>query len=413
MAYAVKHKHSDDSGKKQPLWWRATKVASCILVVVIVFGFGVGVGNGRLSLAALQSQNKQLPAQLNYATVNQLYTALKNNYDGQLDETKLLDGMKGGLLTATGDPYTEYFSAADAKDFNNLLQGTFNGIGAELGQDANGNVEIIAPIDGTPAAKAGLRPQDLIESINGQSTAGLNVDEAVSKIRGPKGTQVTLKIVRGKTQELTFTITRDNITVPSVKWSILDNNIGYMQITQFTDDTASLARQAAQDFKDHGVQGVVLDLRGNPGGLVTAAVNVVSLWLPEGKTVMTERRGNNTVGTEVSNGLDPLDGIRTAVLIDGGSASAAEITAGALHDNNVATLFGTQSFGKGSEQNVIPLAGGAEAKITIARWYRPNGQNIDKKGIAPDRVVKITDDQIKSKQDPQKDAAIQFALTGK
>ena len=406
--YVVKHKHSEDRVKKAPTWARAVKIAGYGFVIVVVFAVGVGVGNGRLSIAALHSENKSLPAQLDYATVNQLYTALKNNYDGSLTQAKLLDGLKGGLLQATGDPYTEYFSAASAKEFNNQLQGTFSGIGAELGQDESGNLEIIAPIDGTPASKAGLRPQDLIVSINGQSTSGVNVDEAVAKIRGPKGTQVTLKIVRNKTQELNFTITRDNITVPSVKWSIINGDVGYMQITQFTDETSGLARQAAQEFKDKGVKGVVLDLRGNPGGLVTAAVNVSSMWLPEGKTVMTERRGNTTVGTELSNGINPLQGVRTAVLVDGGSASASEITAGALHDNDVATIFGTQSYGKGSEQNIIQLAGGAEAKITIARWYRPNGQNIDKKGITPDHVVNVTDDQLKNKQDPQKDAAVQF-----
>ncbi|HSX35533.1 MAG TPA: S41 family peptidase [Patescibacteria group bacterium] len=409
--YSRKHKHTEKNPSRPPLWHRASKTFGYIVIVFAVFGLGVGVGDGRLSIAALRSQNKGLPTAPDYATVNQLYTALKNNYDGPLTNQQLLDGLKAGLLQATGDPYTEYFSASAAKDFNNQLEGTFSGIGAELGQDTDGNIQIIAPIAGTPAAKAGLLPHDMIVSISGTSTSGMTVDSAVTRVRGPKGTTVTLKIIRGKTQELNFTIKRDDIKVPSVNWKILDKHIGYIQITQFSDDTSTLAEKAAQEFKNAGVKGVILDLRSNPGGLVNAATSVVSLWLPEGDTIMTERRGADTIGAEMSNGVDPLNGLPTAVLINGGSASASEITAGGLHDNGAATLFGTQSYGKGSEQNVIQLAGGTEAKITIARWYRPNGQNIDKKGITPDHVVNLTTDNTKNGADPQLAAATQFVIS--
>ncbi|HSX33943.1 MAG TPA: S41 family peptidase [Candidatus Saccharimonadales bacterium] len=403
-----KRKTTTKHGSKQAWWLLGLKIGGVVMAALLVFSLGVGVGDGRISKQALHSQNKALPGTLDYATIDQLYTALKNDYDGKLTQAQLLDGLKTGLLQATGDPYTEYFSADAAKDFNNQLQGTFSGIGAELGLDASGNVQVIAPIDGAPASKAGLRPQDLIVEINGQSTSGLTVDSAVAKIRGPKGTQVKLGIVRAKTEQLTLTITRDNITVPSVKSSILPGNIGYLQITQFSDDTGELAQKAAQSFKDSGVKGVVLDLRGNPGGLVSSAVAVSSLWLPEGTTIMTEQRGGTVVGTETATGNNILANLPTAVLIDGGSASASEITAGALHDNKVATLYGTQSYGKGSEQTIVRLSGGAEAKITIARWYRPNGQNIDKKGITPDQVVSISDADIKAGNDPQKAAAVQF-----
>ena len=388
---------------KRGLWYGLVAV-----FVVGVFMLGLNVGNGTINFVHANQQNKTLPAHLDYSGLDEIYQQLKANYDGQLDSTKLLDGAKSGMAGAAGDPYTTYFNAKDAKSFNDQLQGTFSGIGAELGKDALGNLIIIAPIDGTPASKAGIRPQDIIAEIDGKSTAGLAIDEAVSKIRGPKGTQVKLKLIRDKSQEVNLTITRDDIKVPSVKSEILAGNIGYMRINQFSDDTAELAIKAAQNFKDNHVKGVILDLRGNPGGLVTAAVRVSSLWLPEGKTVLQEKEGSVAVSTDLANGNNILQGIKTVVLVNEGSASASEITAGALKDNGVATIIGVKSYGKGSVQQVIPLPGGAELKVTVARWYRPNGQNIDKKGISPDKEVKLTDDDFKQGKDPQKDAAIQF-----
>lgn len=393
--------------KSSVVKWVAT-AAGIVAVVVGVFSLGLGVGSGRISFSTIEGHNENLPASLNYSSVTQVYNQLKANYDGKLDQTKLLDGMKAGLVEAAGDPYTEYFDAKSAADFDSQLTGTFSGIGAELGQDAQNNLVIIAPIDGTPASRAGLRPQDIVTEVNGKSTTGMSVDAAVTKIRGEKGTKVTLKVVRDKSQTLTFTITRDNITVPSVKTDILEGNIGYLKINQFGPDTSELAAKAAQEFKDKGVKGVVLDMRGNPGGLLTAAVDVSSLWLDQGQTVLQEKRGSTVVSTETATGNDILKGIPTAVLIDEGSASASEITAGALHDNNVATLFGVKSYGKGSVQQVVKLPGGTEMKVTIARWYRPNGQNIDKKGITPENIVKMTADDYKAGNDLQKNAALKF-----
>jgi carboxyl-terminal processing protease len=387
--------------------WGGIGVGAAIIVGG-VFWFGVAVGNGTVSFSDLSNENASLPSTLDYSSVTQVYNSLRSNYDGKLDTTKLLDGMKAGLVQAAGDPYTVYFNASSAKDFNDQLSGTFSGIGAELGQDAQGNLQIVSPIDGTPAATAGLKAQDIITSIDGKSTTGMSVDDAVTKIRGKKDTKVTLKVVRGKTEALSFTITRDDIKIPSVSYKILDGNIGYMKINQFSSDTSGLAQKAAQEFKDKSVKGIVLDMRGNPGGLLNAAVDVSSLWLPGGKTILQEKRGGTVVSTETSTGNDILNGIPTAVLIDEGSASASEITAGALHDNNVATLYGVKSYGKGSVQQVITLPSGTEMKVTIARGYRPNGQNIDKKGITPDHEVKISADDTKAGNDPQKDAAIQF-----
>lgn len=379
---------------------------------LIVFVLGVNVGNGTIPMAWSRgsAQNGSLPATLDYSSVNQAYQVIKDNYDGKLTEAQLLDGLKSGLAQATGDPHTEYFNAKDAKAFNNELQGTFSGIGAELGQDSDKNLTVIAPISGFPADKAGLRAQDIITSIDGKSTSGMSVDEAVNLIRGQKGTKVVLKVVRNKSDALTFTITRADIKVPSVNSKILDNGLGYMQITQFSDDTADLAAKAAQKFKDNDVKGVILDLRDDPGGLLDAAVKVSSLWLPQNKLILQEKTDGKVVNTYTADGNDTLAGIPTVVLVNSGSASAAEITAGALHDNKAATILGEKSYGKGSVQQILHLSGGAEIKVTVARWYRPNGQNIDKKGITPDKTVKMTDDDYAKGNDPQKDAAISQLL---
>jgi len=386
---------------------RWLQVASGVVVVVIVFVLGVNVGNGSLQVSLLPgvvSQNTSLPSTLDYSTVNDVYTTLKDNYDGKLTVSQLLDGLKEGLAASTNDPYTEYFNATQAKAFEGELNNSFSGVGAELGKDNGGNLIVVSPIKGFPADQAGLKAQDIITSINGESTTGMEIDAAVNKIRGPEGTKVTLAVVRNHAQALTFTITRTNIKLPSVTTKTLDGNIGYMQIISFSDDTVTLAQQAADQFKAAGVKGVILDLRGNPGGALDAAIGVSSLWLPSGTTILTEK-GTDGTQTYAATGDDSLNGVPTVVLIDGGSASASEITAGALHDNKVARLIGVKSYGKGVVQKLIPLKDGSELKVTIASWYRPNGQNINKQGITPDQTVNVNATDVAKSNDTQLQAA--------
>ncbi len=383
---------------------RLLRVGLGVLAGLFIFLLGVGYGSGKITIGN-GGENSNLPSSLSFSSVNQVYQALKNNYDGKLTKQQLIDGLNEGLAESTGDPYTEYFNAKNAKSFNDELNNSFSGIGAELGKDFNGNLQIIAPITGTPASKAGLKPKDLITEINGQSTSGMSADFAVTKIRGQSGTQVRLTVVRNHAQTLHFTITRSKITVPSVESKILDGNIGYLQITSFSNDTADLAQKAAQKLKDHHVKGVILDLRDNPGGLVDAAVNVSSLWLPKDKIIMQEKHDGQVTQTYSATGNNTLLGLPTVVLVNDGSASASEITAGALHDNNVAKIYGIKTYGKGVVQQILNLSGGAELKVTVASWYRPNGQNINKKGITPDKIVKISDADLKSKNDTQLKAA--------
>lgn len=369
-----------------------------------MFGLGQAFGSGRIKLTHSQvASNKSLPANLDYSTVEAVYDSLKEKFDGKLDQDKLLDGLKSGLVGASGDPYTEYMSPKEAKEFSDELDGSFEGIGAQLGKE-NDYVIIVAPISGTPAEKAGLRPKDIIEKIDGESALKMSIEEARNKIRGKKGTTVKLTVVRGS-EELNMDIVRDTISIPSVDHKILDGNIGYMKISQFSADTSGLAAKAGKEFKAANVKGVVLDLRGDPGGYLDAAVNVSSLWL-DNKTVLTERRDGVIIRTYNSEGDDPLKGIPTVVLIDEGSASASEITAGALKDNNAASLIGVKSFGKGSVQQPQDLPNGGILKVTIARWFTPNGKNIDKEGLQPDQKVDRTVDDFKNNRDPQLDAAL-------
>lgn len=391
---------------------RSNKVKYAVTAVVAggIFVFGVMVGNGRVPIgpdAVFQkSVSKNLPADLDYSSVEQMYDKLRQSYDGQLDANKLLDGLKGGLAKATGDPYTEFLNVEEAKQFDEELNGTFSGIGAELSKDKNAII-VVSPIAGFPAEKAGLKSKDVIVEIDGQSAYDLNLTEAVNKIRGPEGTKVKLKVMRNGTQELNLEITREKITIPSVTSEVVNGNIGIIKISRFSDDTAQLTREAAQKFKDQNVKGVVLDVRGNPGGLLDAAVDVSSVWLPAGKTVLQEKRDGVVVRTFSAKGTPILEGVPTVVLIDEGSASASEITAGALKDNNAATLIGQKSFGKGSVQQLERLPDGSVLKVTIARWYTPAGKNIDKEGIEPNQKVERTDEDFKNNRDPQKDAAVQ------
>ena len=398
------------SGVDRKLKWKSlAKGAGIGCVAIILFLTGVGVGNGSLTFgSSVTSENESLPEDLDYASIERLYDRVKENYDGKLDANRLLDGMKTGLAEATGDPYTVYLNAKDAANFTQQLNGMFSGIGAELGQDEQRNLIIVAPIDGFPAQKAGLRPQDIIVSINDKSTAGMSIEEAVSKIRGPKGSEVKLGVLRGKTENVDFKITRADIELPSVESEILEGNIGYIQITQFNENAVALTKAAAAEFKQKNVKAVLLDLRGNPGGTLEGAVDIASLWVPKGKTILQQKRGSVVVSTETAKGGNILAGIPTAVLINEGSASASEIVAGALKDHKAATLFGTKSYGKGSVQELHPFTDDSELKVTVARWYRPNGQNIDKKGIEPDKKVDMTDEDYEQKRDPQKDAAIEY-----
>lgn len=396
--------------KKSPRWrlpqWRMPLAA---VVLVGVFLLGMAVGDGTLHLSS-KAGVTGLPDTLDYSSVNKLYDTIRQNYDGKLTQQQLINGLKHGLAQATGDPYTVYFTPQEAKDFQNQLNNTISGIGARLGLDQQGNVWIVdPPFDNTPAQKAGLQAQDIIASINGKSTQGMDVETAVTAIRGKAGSQVTLQVVRaGNDKPLTFKITRQQIQIPTVTTKTLDGNIGYIAISTFGDDTSELINEAAQKFASSGVKSIILDLRDNPGGEVDAAVSTASQWLPDNSLIMQEKHGNQVIQSYRSTGTDLLGSLPTVVLINNGSASASEIVTAALHDNKEAHVIGQKSYGKGVVQQIINFGDGSQLKVTVASWYRPNGQNINHKGITPDQKVVLTDDDAKAGNDVQLTAAEQY-----
>lgn len=374
------------------------------LIFVLGLGYIAGTFNNQIiSTVAPIFGKKTYAGTLDLSSVQTTYRSLKANYDGTIDDNALIEAANKGIVSALGDPYTLYFNAKEASDFSNDLTGTIGGgIGVELSV-RNERVTVVRVLADNPAEKAGMLVGDVISKVNDTSIpASTAINDVVSKIRGDAGTTVKITVTRGADTK-DFTITRANVSNPSV-YSKVSDGIGVMTITRFDEQTGQLARAAARSFKTQNVKSVILDLRGNGGGYLTAAQDVVGLWL-NNKTVVTERT-NGKVTDDLKSGTNPiLAGLPTAILVNASSASASEITAGALQDNGVAKLVGVTTFGKGSVQKLLNLPDGTELKVTVARWYTPNGKNISKQGITPDKVVTISADDVNGGRDPQFDAA--------
>ena len=338
---------------------------------------------------------------LDLALVQKTFQELKANYDGSLDSSKLVDGAARGMVAAAGDRYTVFMDKTEAEDFAKQLSGEVSGIGCEIGVRSN-QPTIIRVLTDSPAEQAGVKANDVIIAVNGESVVGQDSSAVAEKIRGEAGTSVKVKVMRGETAQ-EFTITRAKISDPSVRWSVADG-VGTIIISRFDQDTGELARKAATELKSQGVRGVILDLRDDGGGYLDAARDVAGIWL-DNKTVVTEKTNGKVTDTVTTASNTILAGVKTVVLVNGGSASASEIVAGALQDYKVASLVGEKTFGKGTVQKLIDLPDGRELKVTIARWYTPNGKNITKEGITPDKKVQLTSDDMNAGRDPQADAA--------
>ncbi len=341
---------------------------------------------------------------LDLSGVQDAYRKLKANYDGTLDKQKLIDGASRGLVAAADDRYTVFMDKTEAEAFNNELSGEVTGVGAEIGVRSS-LPTIIRVLADSPAEKAGLKAGDVIMTVNDATTEGLTTEQIAKNIRGAAGTSVKITIKRTEGTK-DFTITRAKLVNPSVRWHMQDG-VGVITMTRFDSDSAQLMRDAATQLKSQQAKAIILDLRDDGGGYLDAAKDIASLWLND-KVVVTERRGDAVTGTERTSGEATLEGIKTVVLVNGGSASASEILAGALQEYGAATLLGEKTFGKGSVQQIIKLADGRILKVTIARWYTPKGKNITKEGITPDKVVPMTAADIDAGKDPQLDAALQL-----
>jgi len=338
-----------------------------------------------------------------------VWDLLKEKY---VDRNKLNDkimfyGALKGLTESIGDPYTVYMEPILAQEFSNDLAGTFEGIGAEIGKK-NDLITIVAPLADMPAEKAGLKSGDKIYAINGQSTASLAVDQAVSLIRGPKGSEVILTIFRDsfdKPQD--FKIIRQAIIVKSVRTALRDDNLFIISITNFNDDTSELFKKAVREAIEKNPQGIMLDLRNNPGGYLETAIDVASEWIADG-IIVTEQFNPGKKNEYLNRGRARLKDFPTAVLVNQGSASASEIVAGALKDYNKATIVGKKTFGKGSVQTLEGLQDSSSVKITVAKWLTPKGNNIDGQGIEPDIDVDLTPEDYEAGRDPQLEKAIEI-----
>ena len=383
--------------KRQLLSWFLT------LVIVAIVSFVAGARSDVLfanvaSVFGVRTSNKTI----DLSSVQKTYQELVANYDGKLDTQKLIYGANRGLVEAAGDPHTAYMDPDETKEFDKSLSGQIGGgIGAEIGL-RNNKPTIIKPLENSPAQKAGIKAGEVIVKVNDEASSDWSVEKVVSKIRGEVGTSVKLTLLSGgQTREVS--VVRQNIVSPAVE-SEIDGEIGILKVNRFGDDTVSLSRKYASEFVEKGVKKVILDLRNNPGGTVGAAQGLLGIWL-DNQIAMTERRGSEIVKTLRTTGAPILGNMKTVVLINGNSASASEITAGALREYGKATLVGQKSYGKGSVQIVLGLPGGSQMKVTEARWYTPKGKNIDKTGIEPDVKVDLSSDDVNNNVDPQMDKA--------
>ncbi len=303
-----------------------------------------------------------------------------------IDDKDLFYSAIEGLVKGIGDPYSVYFPPVEAEEFAKDLAGEFEGIGAEIGI-RDDQLVVIAPLPESPAQKAGLVAGDKILSIDGDDTFGSTVEAAVSKIRGPGGTEVVLTVSsNGFSTAKDITIIRDKINVPTIKTEILDNNIAYMRITHFNGETWGQFDKAVKELLISLPVGLILDMRSNPGGYLQTSIDVASEWVPSGPIVI-ERLSSGDEKIHNSRGNHRLSDMPTVILVDGGTASGSEIVAGALQDYGIAKIIGTQTFGKGSVQEFEPFSDGSALKLTTAKWFTPNDRAIDKEGITPDIIL--------------------------
>lgn len=379
--------------------------------ILLVISFVLGGLYFQDYMSSFMSSNKSISSNLEYSGLQKVYDFLKDEYlypDQINNKSEAELGAIKGLVDSLKDPYTVYFSKEEYTEFAENLEGQFEGIGAEIGLK-DGQLIIISPIEGTPASKAGLLAGDAIITINNESTFGLTVEKAVTKIRGKKGTEVKLDIAReGQSGLQEFKIIRDIIDIPNIDVEEKDG-VGIISIAQFQLETPVELDQAIIKLTDKGVNKVILDLRNNPGGYLQAAVGVTELFAPKGSIAVIEKGRDNKVIEELKTKKAPkYENIKLVILVNKGSASASEIVAGALRDLKKTKLIGEQTFGKGVVQSTKEFSNGSVLKYTIAEWFTPSGKAINKEGIKPDFEVELTAEDIKAKKDTQLDKAIEI-----
>ena len=386
------------------------QLTSTIIACFVTLVIGIFVGANWQSIAnKLGITKKNDVSELNFDSLNDVYMTLAENYDGELDNKKVIEEAKRGLVNAAGDKYTYYMTAEEAEQFNKDLEGDVGaGIGVEIGE-RDGFVKVLRTTEGNPARKAGVLAGDIIYKADGEDISALSVEDVAKKLRGEAGTTVVLTVVRNN-EEKEFTLVRETINNASVYVNYRNGGkTAVLTISRFDSDTGKLATEKAKEILDKGCNKLIVDLRGNGGGYVSAAKDVASLWI-DGDLIVEQRSANGDYDekTYANSGKAILKDMKTVLLVNGSTASASEILTGALHDYNKATIIGEKTYGKGCVQALENFMDGSVLRVTIAKWYTPSGNNIHEEGIEPDKVVERTFEQINKDVDPQLDAALAY-----
>src|SRR3989344_970343 len=373
------------------------KKLSLTVAFLVVFALGIFIG------AKTSYYYVPKPDNIDFSLFWDAYNKLQENFvdHSKINDQNIVYGAIAGMAKSLGDPYTSFFNPDESKIFQESLSGSFEGIGAEVGIKKD-QLIIIAPLEGMPASKAGLKPGDAILKIDGKDTSDMAIETAVNLIRGQKGTSVTLTIFReGWDHSRDIKITRDTIKPVIIQWSMKEGNVAYVQIFQFDMILSNDFKKIAKEITDQKAQRIVLDLRGNPGGYLDVAQDIAGWFLKKGSTVTIEDFGSSNKPQQIytSEGSGQFTNYPVVVLINEGSASASEILAGALRDNRNVKLVGAKSFGKGSVQTIVNLRGGSILKITIAKWLTPKGNSISEVGLTPDVKIETTEDELKNIKD--------------
>ena len=398
----------DFFSKKTLLFLAGIGVVSASFVLGAYFGYERRPEVEKV-LAVLGKEQSIIPGpELDFSPFWKSWRLIEEKYvssDG-IDRQSMLWGSIEGLAASLGDPYTTFFPPVENKAFEEEIRGDFEGVGMEIGM-RKGVLTVIAPLNGTPSYKAGVKAGDKILKIGEDSTAEFDLNEAVQKIRGPKGSEVKLTILRnGEDDTREMSITRDVIQIPLIDTEARQDGVFIIKLYSFSEKSPSAFRNALRQMIESGSDKLVLDLRNNPGGYLEAAVDISSWFIPAGKTVVKENFGQEGEKIHRSKGYNIFSGKPMVILVNGGSASASEIVAGALRDNSVAKIVGTKTFGKGSVQELVPITADTSLKITIARWLTPAGHSISENGLDPDVIAEAVKGDEEA-VDPQLDKAIE------
>lgn len=404
-----------------------------ILVITVIVALTAGLGGGyylwaldepepvQSLLKEVVNRDEGMPETVDFALFWDVWNRLHEKYvdNDELDTQALVTGAIEGMVSAVGDPHTVYLKPVTNRKFQEDIKGEFSGVGMEIGI-RNGVVTVITPLKDSPAERAGIKAGDVITYINDTDTEGMTIEEAVTLIRGDRQTTVKLTVIRqGVREQLVFPVVRDTIKVPALEWTMLDGNVAYLQLFTFSLNIDEEFEQAAQEILNSGARALIVDVRNNPGGLLDAALDLAGWFLPRDSVAVSEDFGSGVVRNLRTTGGGQLASLKKVFLINGGSASASEILAGAVHDLQDVPLVGETTFGKGSVQQLEQFQDGSSLKVTVAKWLTPNGISISEEGIAPTYPAPLDYDSLSQEEldalelgtpgkDPQLDRALEI-----